>query len=205
MTEDDYIALERRSDVKHAFQRGIVWAMVGASPRHNAIAANTIGALGVALRGGPCVGLGSAQRVHVEATGLYTYPDVTVVCDEPRFHPKYPDTLLNPRLLVEVLSPSTEAYDRTTKFDNYRTIRSFEEYVLVYQDEKRVLHYRRIETGQWILTEAVGEEASVALPGLGCSLRLADLYAGVERFAPEVAAAPGSGPVGSRGSSSSAP
>lgn len=190
VSEDEYIELERRSDVKHAFQRGIVVAMAGASPRHNAIAINVGAALVVALRGGPCAALSSDQRVHVEATGLYTYPDVTVVCGEPRFHPKYPDTLLNPRLLVEVLSPSTEAYDRTTKFDNYRTIRSFEEYVLVYQDQKRVEHYRRLETGQWILTEAVGEEASIALPGLGCSLRLADLYAGVERFAPEVAAGP---------------
>jgi Uma2 family endonuclease len=184
VSEDEYIALERRSQQKHEFCRGVITAMAGGSARHNAICANAIGLLFGALRGGPCTVLTSDQRVYAEATGLYTYPDVVVVCDKPRFHAKYRENLLNPRVLFEVLSPSTARHDQTAKFAHYRTIPSLLEYVLVYQDEKRVEHYKKLETGQWLLTETTGEQGSVELPALGCTLGLADLYAGVERFEP---------------------
>jgi len=191
-TEDEYIERERRSETKHEFLRGriseqggSIIAMAGASPRHNAIAANLIIALGGALHGPPRSVLTGDQRVHVEGTGLYTYPDVTVVCDRPRFHPKYPDTLLNPKLVIEVLSDSTEAYDRGAKFAHYRNIPSVEEYVLVSQAERRIEHYRRLETGQWLLTE-LNDEGAVPLPALGCELRLADVYEGVDRFDPRL-------------------
>ena len=124
--------------------------------------------------------LTSDQRVHVESTGLYTYPDVTVVCDGMRFHPKHPDTLVNPKLIVEVLSDSTEAYDRGAKFAHYRSIPSLSEYVLVSQNERRIEHYRRVDGGHWLLTEVKGLDGSLALPALGCVLRISDVYEDVE-------------------------
>jgi Uma2 family endonuclease len=182
VTDAEYIERERRSETKHELVNGMIVAMAGASPRHNAIAANVIGALGAALRRGPCVVLTSDQRVHVEDTGLYTYPDVAVVCDEPRFHPKDRDTLLNPRVVVEVLSASTESHDRGAKFAHYRSIPSLQEYVLVVQHEPRVEHYRRLETGQWLLTESKGPDAVVMFPSLGIEVPLSEIYDKVERF-----------------------
>lgn len=116
----------------------------------------------------------------MEATGLFTYPDVTVVCNAPRFHSKGRDTLVNPRVLVEVLSSSTEAYDRGAKLAHYQSISSLEEYVLVSQTNERVEHYRRLETGQWLLTVSEGGEAVLVLPGLGCEIPLAEIYEGTE-------------------------
>jgi Uma2 family endonuclease len=123
-TEDEYIARERDADHKSEFLRGRVYPMAGASPRHNLIVANLQRAPGNALRDRPCVVLPSDQRVCVEPTGLYTYPDVTVVCGPLRMHPRFDDTRLNPSILVEVLSPSTEAYDRGIKFAHYRRLES---------------------------------------------------------------------------------
>lgn len=176
VSEDEYIARERQADHKSELINGAVFAMAGASTRHNAIAMNIGIALGVRLRARPCLLLNSDQRVHAEATGLYTYPDVTVACDPLRFHPKFSDTLLTPRVIFEVLSDSTEAYDRGAKFSHYRTIPSLEEYVLVSQHEEKIEHYRRLDTGQWILTAYQGKEAVVALPALECELPLAEVY-----------------------------
>ena len=177
--EDEYLELERRSEAKHELINGQIVAMAGATFVHNDIAANVLAALRILLRGKGCKAVGSDQRVHVPATGLFTYPDVTVVCGRPEFHPKGQDTLLNPRVLVEVLSDTTERYDRGAKFAHYRSIPSFVEYVLVAQDELRVEHFRRVETEQWLLTVYRGEGARIALPALGCELPLAELYDGV--------------------------
>jgi Uma2 family endonuclease len=178
-TEDEYLELERRSETKNELINGQIVAMAGASFEHNDIAANVLTALRVLLRGKGCRAVGSDQRVHVPATGLFTYPDVTVVCGKPEFHPKDQDTLTNPRVLVEVLSDSTERYDRGAKFAHYRSIPSFVEYVLVAQDEPRVEHFRRVETEQWLLTVYRGEGARVELRALGCELPVAELYEGV--------------------------
>ena len=178
--EDEFLALERRSETKHELVNGQIVAMAGATFEHNVLAANVLAALGVLLRGKGCKAVGSDQRVHVPATGLFTYPDVTVVCGTPAFHPKDPVTLINPRVLVEVLSDATERYDRGAKFAHYRSIPSLAEYVLVAQDEPRVEHFRRVETGQWLLTVASGEGARVELPALGCALLVGDVYEGVE-------------------------
>jgi Uma2 family endonuclease len=145
--------------------------MSGASAEHNFIAANVLRALGGLLDARPCVALGSDQRIHVEATGLYTYPDVTVVCDPPRFHAADPLSLTNPVLLVEVLSSTSEDYDRGAKFSHYRTIPSLREVLLIAQEERRIDHYARLETGQWLLTEL--REGAVELPCLGVSLDVA--------------------------------
>ncbi|MEX1364784.1 MAG: Uma2 family endonuclease [Nannocystaceae bacterium] len=175
LTEDQYLERERLSETKHELVHGVITARAGATPLHNAIVMN----VGVALRNrlrGRCLVLPSDQRVHVEATRMYTYPDLTVVCDAPRFHPKDADTLLNPRVLVEVLSSSTEAYDRGAKFAHYQSIGSLEEYVLVTQAAKRVEHYRRLPTGQWLLTVSEGNDAMLELPALGCEIPVSEIY-----------------------------
>lgn len=183
MTEDEYLAHERQSPTKNELIDGVVVAMAGGSPRHNGLAINLGTALRTRLRG-RCHVLSSDQRVHVESTGLYTYPDVVVVCGAPRFHPRDKDTLLNPTLLVEVLSPSTEAYDRGAKAAHYRSVSSLSEYVLVYQDEPHVEHYRRIETGQWLLTDFGGHGATLRLLEPAIEIPLAEIYADLEAFPP---------------------
>jgi Uma2 family endonuclease len=189
VTEDEYIERERRSETKNELINGVIVAMAGASPKHNAIAANVIGVLRASLKGGPCSVLTSDQRIHISETGLYTDPDASVVCGKPQFHPKFPDTLLNPKVVVEVLSSSTQDYDRGAKFAHYRTLRSLTEYLLVAQEGKQVEHYHRLPTKQWLLTEYKGDEDKVTLPTLDVELPLAEIYDNVERFEPEQGAA----------------
>ena len=184
VTEDEYLAHELRSEAKHELIHGVIVAMAGASREHNAIAGNIVAALGALLKSRRCLVFPSDQRVHVEATGLFTYPDVSVACDNLRFHPKNRDTLVNPCLLVEVLSDSTEAYDRGAKFAHYRTIPSLQEYVLVPQHERKIEHYRRLDTGQWVLTVFEGDAAAADLPALGCALSLAEVYDKLDLLAP---------------------
>jgi Uma2 family endonuclease len=184
VTEDEYLEREQRAEAKSELIHGVIVAMAGGSPQHNAIAGNVAGALRTLLKGRRCLVFPSDQRVHVEATGMFTYPDVTVACDAFRFHPKNRDTLLNPRVIVEVLSDSTEAYDRGAKFAHYRTIPSLLEYVLISQHEHSIEHYRRLDTGQWVLTAYEGDAASVALPALGCELPLAEVYANLDLLVP---------------------
>ena len=185
ITEDEYIVRERESADKHELIHGEIVAMAGGSPRHNAITGNVTRALGNRLADRPCIVFSSDQRIQVDATGLYTYADVSVTCDRPRFHQKHKDTLLNPRLVVEVLSDSTEAYDRGAKFAHYRGLPSFQEYLLISQHVALVDHYLRLDTGQWILTAYEGEAAIVKLPSLGCELPLSEVYDKLGLLAPE--------------------
>lgn len=175
VSEDEYIAFERASEAKHELVNGVIVAMAGASRAHDAITGSVVRALGNLLEGRRCLVFPSDMRIHCESTGLYTYPDATVACAPLRFHPRYDDTLLNPKMIVEVLSDATEAYDRGAKFAHYRTIPSLMEYVLVSQHERKVEHYLRLETGQWVLTIYEGD-ARVALPTLGLEVPLASLY-----------------------------
>ena len=184
VTEDEYLAHELRSEAKHELINGVIVAMAGASREHNAIAGNVVGVLRALLKARRCLVFTSDQRVHVEATGLYTYPDVSVACDGLRFHAKNRDTLLNPCVLVEVLSDSTEAYDRGAKFAHYRTIPSLLEYVLVSQHEHKIEHYRRLDTGQWVLTVHESDDAAAELPALGCALPLSEVYDKLDLLAP---------------------
>lgn len=183
-TEDEYLAHELGTEAKHELINGAIVAMAGASREHNAIVGNIVGLLRALLKQRRCLVFPSDQRVHVEATGLFTYPDVSVACDDLRFHPKNRDTLLNPCVLVEVLSDSTEAYDRGAKFAHYRAIPSLQEYVLVSQHEHKIEHYRRLETGQWVLTVFEGDAAAADLPALGCALSLAEVYDKLDLLAP---------------------
>jgi Uma2 family endonuclease len=173
---DEYLALERQSESKNEYLAGEIFAMTGASRRHNLITGNVLAALHAQLRkGSRCEVYSHDMRVRVPATDLYTYPDVVVACGEPRFEDSELDTLLNPVLIVEVLSKSTEDYDRGTKFAHYRTIPSLSEYLVIAQGHIHVEHWIR-ELEHWILTETDQLASTLELPSIGCTLSLADVY-----------------------------
>jgi Uma2 family endonuclease len=174
-TPAEYLAWERLQPEKHAYYGGEVFAMAGASREHNLIVANVIGLLFALLRGRACEAYPSDMRVKVPATGLYTYPDVSVVCGGSELEDGELDTLLNPQVIVEVLSPSTEAYDRGEKFEHYRSIPSFHEYVLVSQSKSLVDHFVKQPDGSWLMrSRSAGQ--SLDLPSVGCVLAIDDLY-----------------------------
>ena len=180
LTPEEYLAFEREADVKHEYYAGEIFAFAGASRQHNLIVANVIRELGTEVRGRPCEVYPSDMRVRVSPTGLYTYPDVTVVCGEARFVDDQSDTLLNPTVIVEVLSPSTEEYDRAGKFEQYRKLDSLQAYLVIAQDRNHVEHWERQSDHQWLLTETDSIEDTIALPSIACRLSVADIYEKVE-------------------------
>lgn len=184
LSPEEYLELERNSEEKHEYLAGDVFAMSGAKRNHNKVVANLSGLLWQGLKGRECEFYPSDMRVFVPKTGLYTYPDLVVVCEEPRFQDNVPDTLLNPLLLVEVLSDSTEGYDRGKKFQHYRSIDSLREYVLVSQTEARIEKYLKQGDGFWVLSEAVGPESAIAFESIGCEIPLIEVYDKVS-FEPE--------------------
>ncbi|HXO26223.1 MAG TPA: Uma2 family endonuclease [Thermoanaerobaculia bacterium] len=180
LTPDEYLALERTAEIKSEFLDGQMIAMTGGSIRHGRIASNLVQAIGLQLRGRSCEVFGSDVRVLVAQTGLYTYPDVTIVCGEPTLTDEHLDTLTNPTVLIEVLSPSTAAYDRTTKFEHYRALAALREYLLVSQDQPKVEQYVRQENRKdWLFTEKRDLEGSIVLPSIECALKMAEIYARV--------------------------
>jgi Uma2 family endonuclease len=185
LSVDEYLAIERDSEVKHEYFDGELFAMAGATEQHNLIVASLIREIGNQLKSRRCRVYPSDMRV-VCPTGLRTYPDVSVVCGEPRFEGERRETLLNPLSIIEVLSPSTEAYDRGRKFRHYQTIESLSEYVLVAQDRPQVDHFVRQKSGQWLLTTVADLSASVVLTAIGCTEPLTEIYADVA-FQEEVA------------------
>jgi Uma2 family endonuclease len=176
LTPQEYLAIEREAKHKSEYFGGEMFAMAGASSEHNLVAANIIASLVNQLRGRPCQTYTSDMRVLIRATGLFTYPDATVVCGPPQLFDNRRDVLLNPKVVVEVLSRSTESYDRGAKFDNYRRMESLQEYVLVAQNRAHVDVFSRQDDEQWRLTDATGLSASIELPSIGCTLALADVY-----------------------------
>ena len=177
-TEDEYLALEEEGDEKHEFINGEMIAMSGGTHSHNTIAANLIREVGNRLRHKPCIVMTSDQRVNIDATGMYAYPDVTVVCGQPRSTPKSPTTVTNPTVLIEVLSKDTEGYDRGAKFAHFRHLPSLQAYILVSQKPRRIEHFQRMPSGQWLLTFA--EEGEIEIPCLGVSLSLDEVYLNVD-------------------------
>ncbi len=184
---EEYLELERRAEYKSEYFQGEMFAMAGASLAHNVLAMNLAALLHTQLRRGPCRVLPSDMRVHVSPTGLYTYPDVSVVCGPPQLADEHSDILLNPSFIAEILSPSTEGNDRGRKFEQYRAIASLAEYLLVAQDRVHVELFTRPADGHWVLSEASGLEATLELPGIGCRLSLADLYEKVDLTATSAA------------------
>ena len=176
LSPEEYLAAEREAEEKSEYFGGQIVAFAGASPRHNVIVANMIAALVVQLRGRPCTVYPSDLRVHNPVTGSFTYPDIVVVCGEPAFQAQHADTLLNPTLLIEVLSESTEQRDRGIKAEQYRQMESVQEYLFVRQDRPHLEHYRRYGPRQWMLTEASDLNDILELPAIGCTLALNDVY-----------------------------
>ncbi len=178
VTREEYLALEERSDTRHQFYAGEVFAMTGGTFRHAAIAGNVYLALGTRLHGRPCRPMNSDMRVHTPS-GLDTYPDVSLLCGEPELADDQ-RTLLNPVALFEVLSPSTAGFDRGDKFLHYRSIPGLRDYVLVDSERVRVEHFRRGDAdGEWVLREYTDPEAGVDLAATGSRLPLAEVYGGI--------------------------
>ena len=190
-TVEEYLALEREAEHKSEFVNGQILAMSGASRAHNLIVNNVSREVSLQLKGRPCETYSSDMRVQVNDTGMYAYPDVVVVCGEPHFEDTHPETLTNPTVIVEVLSSSTEAYDRGAKFAHYRRLEALQEYVLIAQDRCSVERFAR-RGREWLFSEAVALSDTVALTSIDCRLALAEVYDRVA-FPPETEIAAGTG------------
>jgi Uma2 family endonuclease len=187
ITPEEYLAAERKAFEKSEYFAGEVFAMAGTSREHGLIAANTLAYFVVQLRERPCETYGSDMRVKIFALEKYTHPDVVVVCGRPEFEDRELDTLLNPTAIVEVLSPSTETYDRGRKFLHCQKLPSVSDHILIAQDTHRIEHYARQPDNRWLLTVYDDPDDVVQLPSIGCALPLREAYAKVV-FEPETSA-----------------
>jgi Uma2 family endonuclease len=179
-TPEEYLRLEREASYKSEYHDGEIFAMAGGTAEHSAITASVIGALHGQLKGNRCAPYDSNLRIKIATADLYTYPDVSVICGPLEYVDQHRDMVTNPTLIVEVLSDSTEAYDRGKKFAHYRTLPSFAEYVLVSQKEPLVEVFFKLPDGTWQLTPARGRDAVVRLQSLGIELQLAEVFDRVE-------------------------
>lgn len=184
LTPEEYLELERAAEFRHEYFNGRMYAMPGGSYRHAVIIANLTGELHSALKKGPCTVASSDLRLRVAEDGLYTYPDVSVVCGKPKFADRRTDTVLNPVLLIEVLSPATEFLDREFKAAQYRSLESLQEYALVSQTEPRVEIFRRQDGGHWLLSEFAGIEAAARFDSVDANVPLKEIYDKIS-FEPE--------------------
>ena len=180
ITPQEYLIRERQASTKSEFYQGEIFAMGGRSANHSLIAANFVREAGNALKDKPCTVFNSDLRVQIQATGLYTYPDATIVCGEQIFDDDHRDTLLNPTVIVEVLSDSTEKYDRGKKSNHYRQIASLKELILIAQDRPQVERFTRQPNGDWLFHEQKELSADFELLSLGISIALSELYHGVK-------------------------
>jgi Uma2 family endonuclease len=179
LSSEEYLAIERQAETKSEFYRGEMFAMTGASRKHNLLGSQMCRLILNQLDNRPCEAYLADMRVKVDATGLYTYPDITVVCGEPQFEDDEVDTLLNPTTIFEILSKSTEAYDRGKKFAHYRNLPSLQQFVLVSQQEIHLERFTRQADGTWNLWESSNSEDTLELDAIGCQLKLGDIYAKV--------------------------
>jgi Uma2 family endonuclease len=181
ISPEEYLALEEQAEYKSEYFHGEVFAMAGGTPNHNLISGNVLFTLKTQLRGRGCFVFPSDQRIKIPETGLYTYSDVAVTCGELTFDGPGRTELVNPTVIVEVLSDSTEAYDRGDKFEQYQRLASLRDYVLVASHKRRIECFsRRVETNDWTLASASGMDEVVAVPSIGCILSLAEVYDGIE-------------------------
>lgn len=180
-TPEEYLAQEEVAQTKSEFFRGEIFAMAGGTPQHNAIAANAVAELRQALRRFPCQTFGSDQRILVQENGLYTYPDVVVVCGRLQFAPNRKDTITNPVLIVEVLSDATRDYDRGARFELYRDIPTLRHYLLIDSSAVHVEYYRR-QNGDWLFNAYTRLDDVLAIPleAGTIELHVRDLYDKVE-------------------------
>jgi len=176
-TPEEYLDLERSSEIRHEYLDGFVYAMAGESPAHSTICFNLAVTVGTQVKDTPCRGFSPNMKVRAGKSGLYAYPDLMIVCGEPILHDERGDVIANPTVIFEVLSPSTEAYDRGEKFLRYRTeIETLQDYVLVAQDRPLIEHFSRQTDGAWLQSEINGLAGVLALPSIDCRIALADVY-----------------------------
>ncbi len=180
-TVAEYLELERASDVRHEYHDGEILAMAGGSVRHSRIASNTLVAIGAMLRGKPCQPHGSDLKVSIREESRFVYPDISIICGEPAIDPAATqgEAVTNPTVVIEVLSPTTERYDRTKKFEYYRSLESLEEYVLVASDEARIETFFRQGDGTWAFQSWTGLVAAVPLRSVSVEILAAEVYVGV--------------------------
>jgi Uma2 family endonuclease len=180
LTEQEYLAIERKASYRSEFFNGEMFAMAGTTRAHNRIKDNLVGELYSRFKGKDCQEFSSDMRVKIPSTGLYTYPDVLVTCGELEFQDDEQDILLNPRIIIEVLSPSTESYDRGKKFDHYRTIASLEEYILIEQDRPSCERRVRQSNGSWLITYFENLDGFFELASIPAKIPMKDIFAGVQ-------------------------
>ena len=179
LTEAEYLAIERNAEFKSEFYDGEMFAMAGANRLHNIVNENLAGELYAKLKGTHCRTLSRDQRVRISRTGLYCYPDLIIVCGPPEYSIQDPDTLVNPRVIIEVLSDSTERYDRTTKLQHYQQLPSVMDYVMVSQHQPMCERFSRSPDGTWAFVAFVGMNAKLELTSVPVQVSLADIYGGV--------------------------
>ena len=179
-TIQQYLAWERKADQKSEYYAGEIVLMAGGSPNHNRIAGNTYAEFNFGLRGSTCEGFNSDQRVFVQQHELYTYPDASVVCGPIDYDPNDGDAIANPVVLVEVLSPSTKNYDQGGKFELYRSIDTFRDYVVVHQDQVFIEYWHKGDDGHWVLTEIRDIEASLTLRAIDFTVTVRRIYERVD-------------------------
>jgi Uma2 family endonuclease len=184
-TSAEYLEFERQSEVKHELIDGEIFEMAGAVKRHNQISANIIRLLGNQLLERDCNAFSSDMRVKITATEKYTYPDIVAVCGKEIYEDETEDTLINPQLIIEVLSKSTEGYDRGAKFEYYQTIESFTEYVLITQEPFRVEQFVRKNKNEWTYFEFRKPEDIVRLNSIDCEISLQDIYHKIQQTFPK--------------------
>ncbi len=177
---DEYLAIDSQAEYKSEYFRGEIFAMSGATLRHAQVVTNLVSDIHGQLRKSSCRVYSSDVRVKVAPTGLYTYPDVVIVCGKAEMEKKQQNTLLNPVVILEVLSPSTEAYDRGEKFEHYRALESLTDYLLVAQNKAKIEHFHRQDDGQWALSESRGIDDTIDIASIECKLALSDVYDKVE-------------------------
>ncbi len=184
LTEAEYLEIERHAEFRSEFLDGEMFAMSGGTKSHSRVKCNLITVLSTQINGCSCRVYDSDMRVKVQASGLYTYPDVSIACGEDQLEDEHEDTLLNPTIIFEVLSESREAYDRGKKFEMYRRLPSLREYILVNQYKPLIEQFVRQESGQWILRDVEGLEDKLTLSSIGITIAMADVYADI-RFVPD--------------------
>jgi Uma2 family endonuclease len=195
---EEYLELERNADQRHEYQDGEILAMAGGSPEHSFIIANIVGELRNALKGRPCRVAESNLRIRIPGRPRYVYPDASIICGPLQFDPQDEErhTILDPKVIIEVLSPSTEAYDRGDKFTQYRDIESFEEYILISQDRPNAESFLRQPDGAWSILNFTGLAGTAKIRSLAVEVPMTEIYAGIEWAAP---AAPDTAGVDTRG------
>ncbi|HEY6331200.1 MAG TPA: Uma2 family endonuclease [Blastocatellia bacterium] len=175
-TPEEYLALERSSGQRSEYFNGEIFAMGGASENHNLIVINVAASLHAQMRGKACKVYSSDMRVRIQQTGLYAYPDVVALCGAAQFDDEYQDILINPAVIIEVLSKSTERYDRWENFAQYRRIESLAQYVLISQNRNRIESYRRQPHNQWLMSEVSEPHETLELPPIQCTLLIAEVH-----------------------------